>query len=68
MIITRAQLHCDYPGCPKHFPEDGAFDGAVHTPAMMRDEAKEEGWSRGRGRMGGPVDLCPNHKRKAGSK
>ena len=46
MIVTRIQLHCSWLDCRNHFPEDGALDGAIFTPAMVRKEARAVGWTR----------------------
>ena len=60
MIVTRFQIHCDGDhGIPIFWPEEGAVDGAIYTPAEARQDARKAGWGR-RSDQGGYVDLCPD--------
>lgn len=67
MIVSRIQLYCDQDhGVDVYFPEEGPVEGAIFTPAMLREDAKKQGWGRANdgARL---VDLCPDclkdHKR-----
>ena len=60
MLTTHMNLECE--DCRNPFPACGNFpapvDGAIYTPAMLRAEAKEEGWKRPVV-LGARIDLCP---------
>lgn len=67
MIVSRIQLYCDGDhGIPIYFPDDGAIDGSILSPAQVRIEARKDGWGRANDGVR-LVDLCPDclkhHKR-----
>jgi hypothetical protein len=71
MLSTRLNLECDQCGNP--FPACGVcpapVDGAIYTPRMLRDEAREEGWKRPRVLALGVLhDICPRCAKKAARK
>lgn len=68
MIVTRIQLFCSEHGCENHYPEDGALDGAIFTPADLRAQAyNRAGWRRAKTGFG-LEDLCPSCHAKRSTK
>jgi hypothetical protein len=55
MIQTCHQMYCETEGCKAHTANDSLFDGAIWTPAQVRQICKDMGWKRIKGH-----DYCPN--------
>jgi len=73
--MLRMMLNLECCDCGNPFPHCGVMpspvDGAIYTPAMLREEAKAEGWKRVRNdRIGSVDDCCPRcaSKRAAAKK